>query len=133
EDGLREVREPGLRDDVVRERLADEPGAVWIGLRRGRVVNGELVAVLIDPVAEVPLVHLGRRHAEEVARGADPVAEPFHGAEEKRLLTAVVELRQDDRASHAPAEALRRPSEDVFLQRDRKSTRLNSSHDQISY
>src|SRR4029450_12833879 len=62
--------------------------------------------VLVDPVSEVALVHLGRRDVQDVARGANAVAKPFHRAEEERFLPAVVDLRDHNRSSHAPAEVV---------------------------
>ena len=50
-------------------------------------------------VAEIAVIHLRQRNSPVPRRVAAPVAEPFVGGEEERLVPAVVELRQVDRTS----------------------------------
>ena len=57
-----------------------------------------------DPLAEIAVVHFRRRDREVTSVGAGAIAESFIGEEEKRLVLAVIDLGNPDRAAGGEAE-----------------------------
>ena len=72
---------------VVRERIANEPGAIRVRSARRRVVDNQPVSVLVNQIGEVTVPHFRRRHAQKVGRGVHVIEEAFVGREEERLVT----------------------------------------------
>ena len=101
--GAVRVHEPVLRDDVVRERRADEAaGARRIRPHRQRIVNLILTAVRQrEQVGEiaVEVLLVGRHRARRRALGRRVVVVALVVAEEEQLVAAVHHLRDDDRAA----------------------------------
>ena len=96
------------RDLVVRERIADEAGAVRVGPRRRRIVDGNQLAARVAPLREVAVVHRRDRDGDGLRRRRRLVAVGLVGGEEERLVAAVVQLRDHHGAAEHAAEIVLR-------------------------
>ena len=79
-------------------------GAVGADHLGGGIVDRDLLARGVHPLAEIAVVHFGRWDAGGRRRRAHSVAEAFVGEEEEGFVFAVVDLRDPDRAAEAAAE-----------------------------
>src|SRR5688572_32580825 len=69
-------------------------------------------------------IWLGKHYGKSDERYVDPVGKHSHAATVRQLVRFYLRLEQGDLVSAEASQAMRE---------DRKSTRLNSSHSQISY
>ena len=100
---LAEARERNL---VVGKRIPHEARSVRIHACRRRIVDGDQVAVGVAPVREVAVVHLRGRNGRHHGRRGALVAVRLVGTEEERLVPAVVQPGNQDRAAEHATEIM---------------------------
>ena len=95
--------EPVLRNRVVGEQVADVAGAARGEPGAGRIVDGGHDAAA-SPATEVARVVRSGRNGQSLDVAAGAIAESLVSGEEERLVLAVVDLRDIDRAANGAAE-----------------------------
>src|SRR5438128_9541094 len=117
---------------VRRDAVAEVVGVALHPMHRVTMTNEEVVQP--EPIGGRGLAETEHLHLEKGPLGADEVLEGFEDGQVESFGVDLDEAKPWDEVGGVPCEeGLHVPSLDPDLERDRKSTRLNSSHGSISY